>query len=242
MADLIKKITEDKDAKTKQQLELLKSAARAKLSGFELVLKEQFRNPDAEKKVAVVGNRAVFWNQQYRINTSSGVSDAINGMIDQFFTGTDQSLKAGFQNMVKIGLQSLLGNAQAGELQDEKFFIVPEYNAFVRVDVKMWRYNFTSTGIISDIEDAFCFVFCKSIVDHSTLSIDELIYFVSQMFGTSLNLPETKKYLTEIEELWDLLSSKSPQKTLDDYVTTRHEHLLQLREIRRQRQSQKPAA
>lgn len=221
MAQLLTKILEDKDEKTKQQLELLLVAAKSKLAEYEMAIKESFINPDSVNKIEVVGKRAIEWEQQYRVNTSSGVDEAVEGIINDFFTGTEDSVKNGFKNMIMIAIKTILGDARAGESEVRKFLIVPEYNAFIKVDVRFWRYNFTSTGIVSDVQDAMCFVMCKSVIDHTTLSIDELIFFVSKMFGSELNLPATKTYIEEMRKLWDAMSNKPPTMVMDEYFQAR---------------------
>jgi hypothetical protein len=221
MANLINKILEDKDEKTKQQLELLLLSARSKLQQFKMAINEGYLNPEAQQKLEVIGRRSIEWGEEYRVNISSGVDKAIDDILTNFFHGTDESLKTGFKTMINVAIKTILGDASAGEIESRSWMIVPEYNAFIKVDLRIWRYNFTSTGIVSDVQDAFCFVFSKAVVDHTTLSIDELIYFVSKMFGTSLNLPSTKTYIDQMKALWRSMSDQPPQQVLADYYSAR---------------------
>jgi hypothetical protein len=74
------------------------------------------------------------------------------------------------QSVVKAGLDVFLGNGEAGEQEDQKFFVFMQHNALVRIDIKvrpiytadgralkeilkMWRYNFSGKGVMSEHEN-----------------------------------------------------------------------------------------
>ena len=53
-------------------------------------------------------------------------------------------------------LETLINISSIGEDQEDMFFIYPENNAVVRLDVKAYKYTFTKKGIIADCENIFC--------------------------------------------------------------------------------------
>jgi len=111
MANLINKILEDKDEKTKQQLELLLLSARSKLQQFKMAINEGYLNPEAQQKLEVIGKRSIEWGEEYRVNISSGVDKAIDDILTSFFHGTDESLKTGFKTMINVAIKTILGDA-----------------------------------------------------------------------------------------------------------------------------------
>lgn len=79
------------------------------------------------------------------------------------------------KNVVSGSLSAILGNCNAGEQEEQKFFIFMEHNAVIRIDVKVcspsmtltflmayqtlqkiWRYNFNNRGIMANTENVFC--------------------------------------------------------------------------------------
>jgi hypothetical protein len=217
MAQIRQMIDQSNEAQTREQLEFLLSAARGRVNSFENELNLMFLNPEAQGKIQIVGTRALTYVKEYRANITAGVDKEILAIIDEFFTGTSDGVKNGFQNLIKIGLKSILGTETAGEWLQEMFVVLPENLAFVRVDIKVWRYNFSSEGIISKAKNAFAFIFSKSIVDHRKLTEDELIFFIAQMVGNDIE--KVKAFLADLKELWKLIGDKEPNRLGPNHVT-----------------------
>lgn len=100
-----------------------------------------------------------------------------------------------------------------GEHEEKMFFIYPENFAIVRVDVKCYKYCFSSSGIIANTENVFCYTMAKSIVDHTKVTIDELLYMVTEMIGAD-KLEEVKAFVKELKEVWNILEDKNPTNVL----------------------------
>ncbi len=210
MASLIDKIANTTDEKVKERLMLLLSTAKGKLGEFELELNEMFRNPAAQEGIQIVGNRAFEQYKMYSVNISQTPAESIKEVLNKFFQGTEAGIKDGVLGLVEIGLNTVLGNRITGENEQSMFFIIPDRLNLVRVDVKAWRYNFSSSDIIDTVENAFCYIFTKSIIDHKSLTPDELIYFISRISGgdyeTAIELMDNLKVLVEkLTELYNIL-------------------------------------
>jgi hypothetical protein len=233
----LRKLFEQETGEQLERLQLLVDAAETKLSEFRMELREMFLNPGAEEKVAIIGKRAIHYYDQYQANVHEGVDDGINSIIDNFFTGTSEGVKEGFKSLIKIGLSTIFGNVTIGETQLHQYFIIPENNAFVRVDVKAWRYQFSSVGVIGKAHNAFCYVFCKSVVDHTQVTIDELIYLVSEMAGPNATLKSVKDLINAMRELWNDTDKKTADEVYNNYFISekksREAHRVQRREAAR---------
>ena len=57
--------------------------------------------------------------------------------------------------------------APVGESNDHKYFVVIHNNCLIRLDVAIWRYNFSNANVIFNVDNAFCYLFCMSVVDHT---------------------------------------------------------------------------
>ena len=129
-----------------------------------------------------------------------------------FFNGEDE-VKQGFQKLIKTALDTLIGNTAMGEHEEKMFFIYPENFAIVRVDVKCYKYCFSSSGVIANTENVFCYTMAKSIVDHTKVSIDELLYMVTEMIGAD-KLDEVEKFVEKLKKIWNMLENKAPNDVL----------------------------
>ncbi len=53
----------------------------------------------------------------------------------------------------------------------------------------------------------------KSIVDHTKVTIDELLYMVTDMIGAD-NLEEVEAFVKQLKQVWSLLENKIPNNVL----------------------------
>jgi hypothetical protein len=64
--------------------------------------------------------------------------------------------------------------------------------------------NFSDKSIIGTIQNAICYVFCKSVVDHTKVSIDVLTYlYSSQLAGDKEDA--VQGYIAELRKIWSTL-------------------------------------
>lgn len=207
MAKLRELLDQSDEAAIKEQLQFLINAAKGKLNEQKEKLEKVFLNPSAEEKIRVIPDTEIKWYDEYRCNVKQGASDSIDKVVDSFFTG-EKGLVDGFKGLVKAGLSTIMGNESAGEFQENIYVVGMEHNAIIRVDISAWRYNYTSEGIIGHVKDVMCCTFCKSVVDHSKVRLDTLVYLISEQAGDDFD--KLKDYITQLKEIWALLERQTP--------------------------------
>ncbi|NBH28005.1 hypothetical protein D3Z60_20015 [Lachnospiraceae bacterium] len=201
----------DQERILKEQFALLQKMTQAKCDQFEAELKSMFTS-GGTAECEIVGKRAIAYRNGQHVDIKVGCDDAIKDAIDMFFNGKDD-VKQGFQKLIRVALDALIGNTSMGEHEEKMFFIYPENFAIVRVDVKCYKYCFSSSGIIANTENVFCYTMAKSIVDHTKVTIDELLYMVTEMIGAD-KLEEVKAFVKELKEVWNILEDKNPTNVL----------------------------
>ncbi|KZW04471.1 hypothetical protein EXIGLDRAFT_599779 [Exidia glandulosa HHB12029] len=175
------------------------------------------------EKRSVPGNRAIRWQRGYRVGVSQQANEGISGAVDDFFGAADTSsadsryvrpsmfsgnnilMGDRAQKLVHSSLDAILGNANAGEQEEKKFFVFVQHNAIIRIDIKIWKYNFESKGVMANSENVFCYVFCTSVVDHDKLTVDEMTFLLSEHHGDS----DVIDYVDELIEVWVKMKSIS---------------------------------
>jgi len=220
MAKIAKKINEltgndEKERELKEQFSFLQKIAETKCQLFKSEIEKMFLSNEV-KDLQVVGNRIVSYYSSQHVDITSKCDDAIFGAIDSIFKGK-KGIKEGFKSIVKKSLESLIGNISMGETSKDMFFVYPENNAIVRVDVKFYKYQFSKNGFIKNSENIFCYTMTKSIIDHTKITIDELLYFLTEMAPTEADI---KEFIKEMKEIWDMLSNKDPEQVESLYLKT----------------------
>lgn len=216
MAKIVDKINEitgktEQDQALKEQFGFLQKMAQAKCAQFESELKAMFTS-GGTSECEVVGKRAIGYYNCQHVDIKAGCDNAIKEAIDMFFKGGDE-VNQGFQKLITTALDTMIGNTAMGEHEEKMFFVYPENFAIVRVDVKCYKYCFSSSGIIANSENVFCYTMAKSIVDHTKITIDELLYMVTQMIGAD-KLDEVEKFVAQLKKVWQLLEDKDPNDVM----------------------------
>lgn len=212
MASLSKAINDlseadENAAQTKERLELLKNAAIANLKLAEDSIAEDLSgNGGGVHKLFIVPDTVMDFQQGYTISSGETMDEGLSTAIDQFFSG---DTKDGFKTVVKAGLSALFADTTAGETEKRYYFVAMEHNAFIRVDLSIWKYFFSQKSIQDNVQQAFCYTFCKSIIDHKKVSEDTLIYLVSSYMGDDLD--KVNGYIDAMRALYSKLDSTAPQ-------------------------------
>ncbi|KAI4090497.1 MAG: hypothetical protein LQ339_008356 [Xanthoria mediterranea] len=154
------------EEKKKQDLEIMQRMVDAQLDKYEADLNTKFLSPDATAKTEVPGIRAL-----RRTRSSTAI--------------TSENLLNGFKKTVTTALNVFLGNASAGQKDESKYFVYIHHNAIVRVDVKLWRWNFVGTGFSDTYKSVMGYIICLSVVDIAVLKTAEFVYLISEYAGDS---------------------------------------------------------
>lgn len=182
----------------KEQFKFLQTMGETKCAQFKAELEKNALGE--HKQIEIGGGRYIQYYQECHIDLHSGANDSIDEALKGFFKGKE-GLKDGFHALISTAIDSLINETVMGETTRDMFFVYPENNAIVRLDVKAYVYRFTKKGLIADCENLFCYTMGKSIIDYNTLDISELLYFLSDMAGASDNIEVVKKFSEEIVDI-----------------------------------------
>lgn len=199
----------EKDQEMRERFSFLQKMAEGKSAQFKDELRVMLSNKTASGQIEVVGDVAYEYHSSQHVNIGTSCDNAIMEAVDSFFKGSS-GLKDGFATLVKQGLSGLIGNTSLGETSEDMFFVYPENYAIVRADVKAYRYNFSSKGLLADdVENVFVYSMCKSIVDHKSVSRDYLMHAVVDMMRTDPNkdpdITEVMGFIKQLVACWQLL-------------------------------------
>jgi len=211
----------------KEKLELLLVAAKAKIRGYRDEINEQFMNPALIDKIQIPGIRAIRYIEQYHVASKSGFNEQVAGhltqAIDSFFSiggkdqDTKQAVQGGVKALISTALDGFIGGTEAGESEEKIYIVVPENNAFVRADICVWKYHMSDNSLTSNKDTAVAYVLCESVIDHTKITIDELIYLVSDALSSRTNVPSVEMEL-ETETEIEVVDPQDPNKKIKKKV------------------------
>ncbi|CEL58559.1 hypothetical protein RSOLAG1IB_08634 [Rhizoctonia solani AG-1 IB] len=195
-----------------EQLTFLVASATERLNRYQTELENGFSDKTSIQRKSIPGNRAIRWAREYTVDVTEGASTNVNTIVDGFFavgkaaTDPDEDPKKkkdnvveGFKSIVNGSLKAFIGNAEAGEHEEEKFFVFVQHNAIIRIDVRLWRYNFSSDGgAIAGKKNVLCYIICASVVDRAALTFDEMIYLLSEHAGDD----KVEAYIDDLARIW----------------------------------------
>lgn len=156
IANMIDSITgaDEEAQKQKERFSFLQKMALAKCEEFKSDLEKTAFGD--KSKIEIGGGRFFKYYSGQHVDIHSQANERIQETINSFFRGNDEDIKNGFQSLISGALETLINTSSIGEDQEDMFFIYPENNAVVRLDVKAYKYTFTKKGIIADCENIFC--------------------------------------------------------------------------------------
>lgn len=168
MGNIVTAISEEADKRTKEQLEMLQRMAQAQLDAQET----NIFSGDEE-----IPTKTVVSKQKKIFIDASPDAGSLGKAVQEFFDG---NIKPGFQDMIILGANSILGSTSIGEMESEDMFIAWENDVLLRIDIYYWKWNFSKKGIISRNQNVFA-VFCmKRVVDMKKVDPQVLIWAISR--------------------------------------------------------------
>lgn len=196
---------EEKAEKAKENLEFLKNAASAHLAIAKGEIAEMLRGQGGGlSDLYIIPDSVTNFQEGYTVSSTETAEAGIGEAVDQFFSG---DAKDGFKTVVHSAINVLFNDTSAGEQMKKYYFVTMEHNTFVRVDVAIWKYYFSQKGLTDDVQQAFCYTFVKSIVDHTKVSKDTIINLVSSYVGDDLD--KVRDYLKKMKELYEFLDDQN---------------------------------
>ncbi|KAL8998616.1 MAG: hypothetical protein Q9169_002367 [Polycauliona sp. 2 TL-2023] len=219
------------EEKKKQDLEIMQRMVDAQLDKYEADLNAKFLAPDATAKTEVPGIRALrrthgisgaiesFFGAAEGGDTKSQLLNGFKVLcspapyfpsrgakpcrrkVPSSHERKHELMAETVQKTVTTALNVFLGNASAGQKDESKYFVYMHHNAIVRVDVKLWRWNFVGTGFSDTYKSVMGYIICLSVVDIAVLKTAEFVYLISEYAGDSED--EVEQYCEAMGKMYN---------------------------------------
>jgi len=175
-ASQIRNAAESEDEKVKAELEeRLSFLHKAALNHLEVKKGEILAGSENDLKIH--DGTDVEEHMKIRLNASSDESQ-LTDAIGDIFSG---DVLDGLKKVVVAATESILGNGAVGEVEEQDYEIVWYNNALVRIDFYLWRYNFSSKGVIQDVENVLAYYAVKRVLDWDKVDPQVVTYCISNL-------------------------------------------------------------
>ena len=126
-------------------------------------------------------------------------------------------------------VKTFIGRSEAGDSQLRDYHVFVQDNALVRLDVMLYKYNFSSDNVLRSVNTVNAFLLYKSIINHEEVSRDLMVYEITRFVSGYLNAPdeasstskirqeeinsEVAKYLQRLRSLYRLFDNDDDSNT-----------------------------
>ena len=129
-------------------------------------------------------------------------STDLESAIDDFFQG---SYMSGFSKLVAMSVKAVLGNSAMGEYQSSSMLIVWTDNALLRCDTYCYRWNFSSAGVIEQVEGAVGVLMIQRVIDVSKTDPQVLSWAITRQVRACADKGEEINEVEMIEKAMSVL-------------------------------------
>lgn len=130
-------------------------------------------------------------SQKYKVKVQSAPDPAISGAINELMSG---DFLAGITSLITVALNEFLGNTSAGESEKVDFHVIYANNSLLRIDYMLYKYEFASSGLKTQFQNAFCYYMQVGVLDLEKVNPQILLYELTRAIGEE-NLPRAASHL-----------------------------------------------
>ena len=189
MGNIVDKIKEQQDANNAETMEKLQTVHKMMVDKIAATSAQMQNAAIEDKSLPIV--TVVDKSQKFKIKVQNAPDPAIAGAINELMSG---DFLAGITNLITVALNQFLGNTAAGETEKVDFHVIYANNSLLRVDYMLYKYEFTSSGLKTQFQNAFCYYMQVGILDLEKVNPQILLYELTRAVGEE-NLPSAAKHL-----------------------------------------------
>lgn len=184
--DAIKAQQEANDEKAKEMLDVVHKMMIQKIAATASKMEDGAIEDKSLPIVAIVDK-----SEKYKIKVTEApdkdISDGVDELLSGNFLGTIKSL-------LKVALDEFLGNTSVGESEKSDFHVVFANNSLLRLDYMIYKYDFSSKGLLEEQQNAFCYYMQVGVLDLEKVNSQILLYELTRAIGEE-NLPKASQEL-----------------------------------------------
>ncbi|CAG8602750.1 844_t:CDS:2 [Paraglomus occultum] len=189
-------VNESTDKESREALKFLHTMVVSKMKSFE----HELLNPSSNNHMVRIGT-IVDRVEDIHVNASvdsEKLSKQINKTLDTLFSG---DIGAALKMAVLTTVKTFIGRSEVGDSHFRDYHVFVQDNALVRLDVMLYKYNFSSENVLRNVNSVNAYLFYKSIINHDEVSRDLMVYEITRFVSGYLKAAVYESSKTEQEEI-----------------------------------------
>ncbi|CAG8514238.1 9024_t:CDS:2 [Paraglomus brasilianum] len=162
-------------------------------------LEHELLNPPSNNHMVRIGT-VVDRVEDIHVNASINsdeLSKQINKTLDSLFSG---DIGAALKMAVLTTVKTFIGRSEVGDSHLRDYHVFVQDNALVRLDVMLYKYNFSSDNVLRSVNTVNAFLLYKSIINHEEVSRDLMVYEITRFVSGYLNAPDEASSTSKIRQ------------------------------------------
>ena len=162
MGQVISDLVKESDGEAKEQLEILQEMARSIMDAQSERMAVSVYGLKTHPVAAIADRKKCCY-----LSATSGVDSQASEVVDSLFDG---KFMKGFKKVVTVALDKFISNARAGRQEKTKSYLAFDNNVWLRIDLYMYMYEFSSESLRHYYRNLFCYVAQVAILDNFKIS------------------------------------------------------------------------
>ena len=120
---------------------------------------------------------SIYETHAYTSNSSTEIAKTVTTAIKGFVSGGKENVTNGISSLITAAIKGLFGDESAEDLIFEKYYVILEGAALVRLDMMGWKRSIKASALSERIEQVSAFVLYKSSVSLKEVSFNTFLDF-----------------------------------------------------------------
>ena len=158
-----------------EQLQTLDKMMVNKIAAESIQMKDDALQDKTLPIVAIVDT-----SEKCSVKVESHAADEVKDAVGAMLSG---NFLAGLEDLITVALNELLGDTTAGEKFKKDFHVVFANNGLLRVDLMLYKYDFSSQGLVDKVQNGFCYYSQIGVLDLKKVNPQVLLYELTRAVG-----------------------------------------------------------
>ncbi len=190
----------------KEAVEALAALGYAKADVFKMEIQESLMSAGSGPNFTVPVSavlRTLSDVRAYSSTESGNIGTVVKNALTSFLKGSTESIIDGIGSLISETLGVFLGSASASTGTIEEYYVATEGLSVVRVDMKAWYLNVSSSSIQTKMERITTVVAVKSVVDLAKIDFSTFLnLYQQQLLETGMDQSQMKAALQQAKDIY----------------------------------------
>ena len=190
----------------KEAIEALAALGNSKADVYKMEIQESLASAGNGTNLTIPVSAVLSSLSDVRAFSSSesdNIGNVVKNALSSFIKGSSKSIIGGIGSLISDTMSIFLGKSSASTGTTEEYYIAIEGLSIIRIDMKAWYLNVSSSSIKSKMERIAAVVAVKSVVDLAKIDFSTFLnLYQQQLLETGMNKQQLSEALNSAKEIY----------------------------------------